>query len=110
MKYSDIHITPLRGNRYKINKAITYKDITVPEGYRTNGADIPRIFWSIFPPNKSDYLPAVIIHDYLCDLEDYTKADLYFYEILQELGVHKVSRWLLVNSVKAYHKVRYPKH
>ena len=34
-----------------------YKDIAVPEGYETNGADIPRLFWSWTPPlNLSIYL------------------------------------------------------
>lgn len=107
MKYSDICITPLKGNRYKVLKDVTYKDVTVPAGYRTNGADIPRIFWSIFPPNKSDYLPAVIVHDYLCDKDDYIRADKYFEEILRSLGVKPVSKFLLVFSVKLYHRAKY---
>lgn len=107
VRYSDVSITPLKGDRYKLNKTLTYKDVTVPEGYRTNGADIPRIFWSIFPPNKSDYLPAVIVHDYLCDLEEYQKADQYFEEILKELGIDFISVFLLVKAVTLYHKYRY---
>lgn len=107
MKYSDICITPLKGDRYKILEDVTYKDVTVPAGYRTNGADIPRIFWSLFPPNKSDYLPAVIVHDYLCDLEDYKKADQYFEEILRDLRVDFISRYLLVKSVSLYHSYKY---
>lgn len=107
MRYSDISVSPLKGNSYKVNLAIPYRDIVVPEGYRTNGASIPRIFWSIFPPNKSDCLPAVIIHDYLCDLEDYARADLYFSDILIELNVHKYCRVLMVTAVKLYHRVKY---
>lgn len=107
MEYSDICITPLKGDKYKILKDIRYKEIFIEAGYVTNGADIPRIFWSVFPPNKSDYLPAVIIHDYLCDREDYTLADKYFEEILTLLGVGPISRFLLVSSVKIYHKAKY---
>lgn len=107
MKYSDVVVQPLGGNRYKVLEDIMYKDVTVEAGYRTNGADIPRIFWSIFPPNKSDYLPAVIVHDYLCDIEDYKKADQYFNEILKTLRVGSVSRFFLVGSVRLYHKIRY---
>lgn len=107
MKYSDVSVTPLRGNKYKVNTQIHYRDIIVPEGYRTNGASIPRIFWSIFPPNKSDCLPAVIIHDYLCDLEDYAKADLYFNDALAELDVPKTCRVVMVYAVRLYHKYKY---
>lgn len=107
MKYSDVSVTPLLGNKYKLLKPLTYKDVTVPAGYRTNGADIPRIFWFLLPPNKSDYLPAVIVHDYICDLEDYVKADKYFDEILRDLNVNKTDRKRLVVSVKLYHKIKY---
>ncbi len=107
MQYDDICITPLKGNSYEINKEVRYKDIIIPVGYRTNGADIPRIFWSLFPPNKSDYLPAVIVHDYLCDKEEYQKADLYFEEILRDLRVDFISRYLLVKSVSLYHSYKY---
>jgi hypothetical protein len=30
------------------------------------------------------YLPAVIVHGYLCDKEEYKNADKYFKEILQQ--------------------------
>ena len=49
--------------------------VEVPKGYKTNGANIPRIFWSIFPPNSPEYLSAVIAHDYLCDKSSYKLAD-----------------------------------
>ena len=110
MKYSDISITPLKDNRYRVNKEIMYKNVIVPEGYCTNGANIPRAFWSLFPPNKSDFMPAVIVHDYLCDQERYVKADWYFDDILKDLEVHKVSRWVLVNAVKVYHKIKYKEY
>jgi len=88
-------------------KSIVYKDVVVPAGYITNGADSPRLFWFIYPPNRTDILPAVIFHDYLCEKEDYEKADRYFDEILELLGVKRFDRWVLVTAVRLYHKIRY---
>lgn len=63
----------------------------VEEGYITDGASIPRLFWSsIGHPFQSQYLRAAIIHDKLCDLADESankperqdkraKADLVFH-------------------------------
>ena len=39
---------------------------SIPKGFKTDGASIPRIFWSIYPPYKSEYFSACVIHDYLC--------------------------------------------
>ncbi len=69
--YREVYISPQKGDVYRITKPLHYKDIVVPSGYTTNGADVPRLFWSFFPPNRSDYLPAVIVHDYLCDQGEY---------------------------------------
>jgi hypothetical protein len=39
--------------------------ITVPKGYVTDLATIPRWYWSIISPARSDLIEAAIIHDYL---------------------------------------------
>ena len=103
MRYSDVQVQPLREKKYKLLQPITYKDVTVPAGYRTNGADVPRVFWSFCPPNTSDILPAVIVHDYLCYLEAYKKADDYFEEILILLKIRPWKVKILVHSVRIYH-------
>lgn len=107
MKYSDIQIQPLANHKFKVLQDIIFEDIVVPKGYKTNGADIPRVFWSIYPPNRADYLPAVILHDYLCDLEEYKKADDIFEKALRMLGVHKRTIWILVKAVRFWHRVKY---
>jgi hypothetical protein len=91
MTYSDVFIQPLDNNKYILAIEIKYKNITVPKGFITNGADIPRLLWSFIPPNKSDLMPAVIVHDYLCYIEQYTMADKYFEEILLSMGVGKIT-------------------
>jgi len=107
LTYSEFKLQPLKEHKFKLLEPVKYKDIIVPSGYRTDGASVPRAFWFIFPPNRTDYLPCAIIHDYLCDLEEYNKADTYFCDCLKELQVDKFSRKLMYNAVKIYHKIRY---
>jgi len=41
-----------------------YPDVEVPKGFVTDFASIPRVFWSLLPPDGEYTYPA-IIHDYL---------------------------------------------
>jgi len=107
--YKHIVVTPTPDNKYVIHKQILYKDITVPKGYKTNGANVPRLFWSIIPPFKPKYLPAVIVHDYLCDKEEYKKADEHFKACLECLNVSKFTRYIMYYAVRIYHIIRYRK-
>ena len=107
IKYSDFKLQPLRNHKFKLLNAVIYKDIKVPAGFHTDGATIPRIFWSIYPPNRTDYLPCAIIHDYLCDLEQYDKADEYFKECLKDIHAGKITQFVFYWSVRIYHIVKY---
>ena len=100
--YSLVEISPLPDHKYFLLKEYVYKDIIVPVGFITNGADIPRVFWSFYPPNRSDYLPAVLIHDYLCSIREYEKADRYFKEILVALGISDFDVFILWGGVRFY--------
>ena len=104
--HKNIVVTPTTDNKYLIEQKIIYKDITIPKGYKTNGANVPRLFWSIIPPFKPKYLPAVIVHDYLCDAEEYVKADKYFKEILLNIENSFITK-CMVKAVNIYHKIRY---
>jgi len=107
IKYNDFKVQPLRDQKYKVLQNICYKDIVVPAGYRTNGGNIPRLFWSILPPNDSEMLPLYIIHDYLCDREQYKKADEYLYSAGIELNVTKWKLKAVYYAVRLYHKIKY---
>jgi len=111
MKYADIEIAPLPNDKYVVQKDIYYYNdgalILIPKGYVTNGADIPRIFWSIFPPNKSDFLPAVVVHDFLMDSGyDALEADKIFRQILRDLKINETSISLLFYPMFYYHKIK----
>lgn len=85
----------------------TYKDVTVPMGFLTNGSNIPRLLWSIIPPFKPLYSPAYLVHDYLCKLEQYELADKYFEELLYMADGENVVTKSMVIAVRVYHRLRY---
>ena len=105
--YEMVKVSPLGVDRYVLLEDFKFYDVVVPAGYETNGADVPRLLWAIFPPNRSNYLPAVILHDYLTDMELYKKADIVFDRALKELIVNKITHFCLLNAVKTYHLIRY---
>lgn len=38
--------------------------ITVPSGFVTDGASVPKVLWNVFPPFDGDYDAAAVLHDY----------------------------------------------
>lgn len=104
-----IKISPTSDNKYIVQKNIYYKlneVVKVPKGYKTNGANIPRIFWWFIPPFKPKYIPAVIFHDYLCDLEKYKLADDIFEDILSSIEDSFRTK-IMIKAVRLYHKLKY---
>jgi len=105
-----IKISPTPDNKYIVQKNIYYKIdkniVKVPKGYKTNGADIPRIFWWFIPPFKPKYLPAVIFHDYLCDIEKYKLADDIFEDMLITIEDSFRTK-IMIRAVRLYHRIKY---
>ena len=108
LKYSDFLFQPLKNNKIKLKKEVKYKDITIPTNFTSDGATIPWIA-KIFNITRyrMDYLPCAIIHDWLCDLEEYKKADEYFCECFKELYVNKRDAKIMYLAVRFWHKIRY---
>ena len=105
--YSLLKISPTGKNSYIVLEDFKYDNIIVPKGYKTNGADIPRFFWSIYSPFKPEFLPAVVLHDYLCDQKQYVLADAIFKKCLNDLNIKKHTIFILHKSVVSYHIIRY---
>ena len=99
-------VTPTEDNNYILLDDYAIAGVVVPQFYKTNGANIPRVLWIIVPPFKPVYLPAVIVHDYLCDKEEYQWADALFEEILFSIEKSFKTK-MMVWAVKFYHRVRY---
>lgn len=77
--------------------------VFVPEGFVTDFASVPRIFWPIFPP-AGRYCEAAVIHDYLCASGTCSRflADSLFRECMCQLGVPLWKRWLMYYGVRTY--------
>ena len=86
----------------ELQKPLHYKSdilgkiVVIPKGFVSDGASVPRLLWTIYPP-FGQYLEAAIVHDYYCVLGhkgespiDYKVAADVFKEAMQ---VCKVSWW-----------------
>jgi len=77
--------------------------ITVPEGYNTDLASVPRGLWNFSPPGGK-YREAAVIHDYIyTDLTiRFTKkeADRIFLEAMEEIGINWFQRKLMYAAVR----------
>lgn len=81
--------------------------VTVPVGYETDGASIPRWCWPIIgPPIRSEYLIPSVVHDYLCDsaesYEHRVMADAAFFALLHRYGVPRWKRAAMYLAVRFY--------
>lgn len=84
--------------------------ITVPKGFTTDAASVPRLFWSFLPP-LGRYTKAAVVHDYLYRTHLKTKedADKIFLWLMEDLGVEKVRRIAMYYAVKLFGKKAYEK-
>lgn len=112
-------LIPISENKFQLAadysvKLTTGETVLIYKGYQTNGADIPRLLWRIYPPFSPEYMPAVVLHDYLCDLADekadqkerkqaFLFADKAFKDILKQLNISKIKISLFYNAVRFHH-------
>ncbi|EAR0004378.1 DUF1353 domain-containing protein [Salmonella enterica subsp. diarizonae] len=84
--------------------------IEVPAGFVTDLATVPRVFWSVMPPDGK-YAKAAIIHDYLYDnaLRTKKEADLIFLDGMAVLGVPKWKRIVMYLAVRIFGRGNYSK-
>jgi hypothetical protein len=79
--------------------------IKVPAGFQTDGASIPRIFWSIVGhPLNGKHARAAVIHDFMYEAGIYSKenADNTFLEAMKADGVSKIRRTIIYYAVKLF--------
>ncbi len=79
--------------------------ITVPQGFITDGASIPRIFWNILSP-YGEYFPAALIHDFLYSSRrtviTRATADAIFLEGMEVVGVPWLKRQTIYRAVRLF--------
>ena len=107
---NELVLTPLPcGRKFKIVKEFTYavgsKDsldrITVPVGFITDLASIPRIFWRAVPV-LGRHIKAAVLHDYLYAKSCRTRkgCDMIFLEAMKVSGVKRP--WVLYRPVRMF--------
>jgi len=79
--------------------------IVVPKGTVTDGASIPRVFWSILSP-FGEYFKAALPHDFLYSSNNKTltrkQADDILREGMEVLGVHPAKRFVIYRAVRLF--------
>ncbi len=79
--------------------------VTVPAGYRTDLASVPRALAALFP-SDDDYRDAAVVHDYICthlrQLFTPSGAADVMLDAMVELGVARWKRTLMHAGVRAY--------
>jgi len=90
--------------------------ITVPTGFETDGASIPRPFWNILGPH-GPYFRAAVIHDFLYSRRsdnhfhgiDRLLADRIFLSAMTDCGVGWITRHTIYRAVRLFGWIPYKK-
>lgn len=94
-----------RGNVFTLLRPISTSGLTVPAGFESDGASVPRLFWAVvFPRDDRKALFGAIVHDYIYRTHppkwERADADEVFLYLLQQGGVSYIRR------IRAYIGVR----
>lgn len=99
--------------RWKLLKPVTVclEDdgcFTIPEGFVTDFASVPRCFWSIIPP-MGRYGKAAILHDYLYHTKSVSRkeADKIFLKAMDLLGVSAWKKYVMYFAVRLFGWVKW---
>ena len=107
LAFSELKVRFIGGNSWELLAPLVYhhKDgrITVPKGFKTDFASIPRPFWAILSPTGK-YAPAAIIHDwmYANRIGTRRRADQLFLHGMCDLGVSWVARNTIYSAVRVF--------
>lgn len=85
-----------------------YGVVTVPRGFKTDLASVPRIVTPLFPTDGK-YLEASVVHDYYYAFGIKTKkeADRLFRDGMKVLGVSRWRRWTMYWMVRLFGRGQY---
>jgi hypothetical protein len=88
-------------------------EYTIPTGFKTDLASIPRPIWPIISPAYSKLIRPAIIHDwnYSTSKNLYTRkqCDQIFYQMLIDEGLNRPTAWLIYYAVRSFAGVNYYK-
>jgi hypothetical protein len=98
-----------KDNKMRLLEDVAYIDPdggkwTVPKGYETDGASIPKAFWSVIGgPLEGPYREAALIHDWYCDYKTKPWKDVHrvFYYACRAKGVADLKAKTMYAAVRA---------
>lgn len=105
MAVAELRLALLRPRRWwrrahwRLLEPFTLAGVRVPAGVVSDGTTSPRLLWPLFPP-IDDAAPAAVLHDYLLQREPRRRADYLFEVALEQLGVARWRRWVMVAAVR----------
>ena len=93
---------------YTFTNSVSGVTYTVPKNFITDGASIPRVFWSVFGgPFCPKNLEASIQHDFLIsEGVPGSERDLQFYSVLVKNGTDKWKARIMYLGVVAWRKIK----
>lgn len=78
---------------YRTTVDLKYKDITIKAGFITDGISYKfKMFGAFISKFDPRYIIPVIVHDYLCDIGEWEKANKYFKELLPDTKNAKIMK------------------
>lgn len=100
------------GFRFYIGSRDSGDWVNVPAGYLTDGASVPRLFWSLIPP-WGIYGQAAVVHDIVCEYLSITKdgtpfrvsrkvCDDILLQAMEVIGVPWLTRQAIHKAVALY--------
>jgi hypothetical protein len=110
-----VHNVPLKEKPFEISGSFNYYSevvkglvINIPDGYRTNFASVPSIFYPFIPP-VGRYSKATVVHDWLIEHKkglgiSYSDINKIFEEAMEILNVSKLKRKIMYWGVQYYWK------
>jgi len=95
---------------FHLDSKYSKRAITVPKGFVTDFASIPKRLWSILPP-YGKYTKAAVLHDSLYRYHGFVSGDQYisytrkesdqiFLDAMKVLGVPALTRGIMYNAVR----------
>ena len=104
-------VTKVKNRIWRVEREFTYhigsengsESVTVKEGFETDFASVPRIFWRILPPD-GQYTQAAVLHDFLYNQQLFPrkKCDGVFLEAMEVLEVPKWKRLMIYRAVRIF--------
>ena len=98
---------PFGDDDYVLSQPLIYRRpdgqvVTVPAGFRTDLASIPRLLWRVLPRDGGTYRAAAVVHDYLVGRATWRQAADVFGEALSDNGTGRFRRWVMVKAVRVW--------